>query len=154
MDGVLCAATKRGVAGKATKTTKYPEILDAANRYLVSASCVDMACLLALIKDNAETSTYRRDLLNRLMGVFRLHEENGDLSLTQAAKRYQREFRYSGRPIRHNKLIGTTLLVKGLEYHHAIVLEAESLSPKELYVALTRGAKTITILTMAATIPG
>jgi AAA domain len=154
VDRVLCAATKRGVAGKTTRTTKYPRILDAANRYLASDSNSDMASFLTLIKDNAETSTYRRDLLNRLMGVFRLHEENGDLNLTQAAKRYQREFRYSGRPIRHNKLIGTTLLVKGLEYHHAIVLEAESLSPKELYVALTRGAKTITIVTKAHAIPG
>ena len=52
-----------------------------------------------------------------------------------------------------NKLIGTTLLVKGLEYHHAIILEAESMSPKELYVALTRGAKTITIVSLANTLP-
>jgi hypothetical protein len=37
------------------------------NRYLVSASSVDMASLLTIIKDNAERSTYRRDLLNRLM---------------------------------------------------------------------------------------
>ena len=44
------------------------------------------------------------------------------------------------------KLIGTTLLVKGLEFDHAIVLDAASLTRKELYVALTRGARSVTII--------
>ena len=112
-----------------------------------------MASLLTLIRDHPVTSTYRRDLLNRLMNVLRMHCENSLWSLTEAARQYQREFRYSGRPIRHSKLIGTTLLVKGLEYQHAIILEAESMSSKELYVALTRGARTITIVTTAGVIP-
>jgi DNA helicase-2/ATP-dependent DNA helicase PcrA len=71
----------------------------------------------------------------------------------ESAHRYQRDFRHSGRPIRHNKLIGTTLLVKGLEYDHAIILEADSMTPKELYVALTRGAKSITIVTLRNVLP-
>ena len=89
-----------------------------------------------------------------MMGVLRTHEENPGLTFTEAANPYQREFRYSGRPIRHNKLIGTTLLVKGLEYDHAIVLEAESMTSKDLYVALTRGAKSVTIVTVSGAIPG
>jgi len=59
---------------------------------------------------------------------------------------YQREFRYKGRPVGHLRQIGTTLLVKGLEYDHAIVLDATTLTRKELYVALTRGARTLTIV--------
>lgn len=153
VDGVLAAATKRGEAGKVTKTTKCPEILEAANRYLATGYCMDLAALIGLISSRPEVTTYRRDLLNRMMGVLRTHEENPGLTLTEAAGRYQREFRYSGRPIRHNKLIGTTLLVKGLEYDHAIVLEAESMTAKDLYVALTRGAKSVSIVTVANTIP-
>jgi len=37
------------------------------------------------------------------------------------------------------------LLVKGLEYDHAVVANAESLTPKELYVALTRGSQTLLV---------
>lgn len=48
--------------------------------------------------------------------------------------------------------IGTILLVKGLEFDHAIVLEADSLSKKELYVALTRGAKSLTIVSSSPTL--
>ena len=153
VDGILTAATKRGEHAKATQATKYPTLLEAANRYLADASSTNLASFLTGIQGNPETATYRRDLLNRLLHVLRMHEENKSLSLLESANRYQRNFRHSGRPIRHNKLIGTTLLVKGLEYHHAIILEADSMSPKELYVALTRGAKTITIVSLANTIP-
>lgn len=153
VDGVLTAATKRGQAGKVTKATKYPEILNAANRYLETESCSEMATLLGLIRTHPEVTTYRRDLFGRMMGVLRIQKDSPGLTLTEAATQYQREFRHSGRPIHHNKLIGTTLLVKGLEYDHAIILEADSMSTKHLYVALTRGAKSIAIVTTKNTIP-
>ncbi|MCP5474948.1 MAG: UvrD-helicase domain-containing protein [Rhodanobacteraceae bacterium] len=151
--GVLTTATKRGQWGKPTKATRCPDILDAANRYLATGASGDLTALLSLIRDRPEVTTYRRDLLNRMMGVLRTWEERSGITLTEAANLYQREFRYTGRPIRHNKLIGTTLLVKGLEYDHAIILEAESMSPRHLYVALTRGAKSITLITLDNAIP-
>jgi DNA helicase-2/ATP-dependent DNA helicase PcrA len=80
------------------------------------------------------------------MGVLRKHVLHPGLTFVQAAEEYQTEFRYKGRPVGHRKLIGTTLLVKGLEFDHAIVLDAACLSKKELYVALTRGARSITII--------
>lgn len=153
VDGILSAATKRGEQAKATKATKYPHLLEAANQYLAEASSKSLANFLSSIHGNPETSTYRRDLFNRFMHVLRMHQENPALKLLESANQYQRHFRHSGRPIRHNKLIGTTLLVKGLEYDHAIVLEAESMSAKELYVALTRGAKTVTIVSLTDTVP-
>lgn len=153
VDRVLAAATKQGREGKVTKATRCPLIVEAANRYLATGSNKDISALLDLVRDRPEVTTYRRDLLYRMFGVLRAWEENPALSLTEAANLYQREFRYTGRPIRHNKLIGTTLLVKGLEYDHAIILEAESMSPKHLYVALTRGAKSISIVTLDNAIP-
>jgi DNA helicase-2/ATP-dependent DNA helicase PcrA len=153
VDGVLAAQTKRGEEGKITKATKCPELLEVANRYLATGTCADMAALLGLIRDRPEVTTYRRDLLNRMMGVLRTHEEKPGLTLTEAATWYQREFRRFGRPLRHNKLIGTTLLVKGLEYDHAIVLEAETMTSKDLYVAMTRGAKSVTFVTLANDAP-
>jgi DNA helicase-2/ATP-dependent DNA helicase PcrA len=72
-----------------------------------------------------------------------LHPE---LSLSEAAEMYHSEFRYKGRPVGHRKIIGTILLVKGLEFDHAIVLNAASLSKKELYVAITRGARSLKIV--------
>jgi DNA helicase-2/ATP-dependent DNA helicase PcrA len=45
-----------------------------------------------------------------------------------------------------NKSIGSTLLVKGLEFDHAIVIHADNMSRKDWYVALTRAANSVTIL--------
>jgi hypothetical protein len=42
--------------------------------------------------------------------------------------------------------VGTTLLVKGLEFDHAVVLDADALDAKNLYVALTRGARSLTVV--------
>ena len=153
VDGILSASTKRGEHAKASKATKYPEVLQLANGYLADPSSHNLTLLLMAIQANPETSVYRRDLFNRFMKILRIHVENRELSLLESAQTYQREFRHSGRPIRHNRLIGTTLLVKGLEYDHAIILEAESMSPKDLYVALTRGAKSITIVSLSNSIP-
>ena len=54
--------------------------------------------------------------------------------------------RYSGRKSRE-KLLSKTLLVKGLEYDHAIIANADAIGHhKHLYVAMTRPRKTLTIL--------
>jgi DNA helicase-2/ATP-dependent DNA helicase PcrA len=104
------------------------------------------------IKAVPDVRVARADLFNRAIGVFRKHAVAPHLTLTEAAEKYQTQFRYRGRPVGRPRLIGTTLLVKGLEFHHAIVLDATSLSRKELYVALTRGAKSLTIISTSTTL--
>jgi len=45
------------------------------------------------------------------------------------------------------RCVGSTLLVKGLEFDHAIIVRGENWgSLKDLYVALTRGSKSVTLL--------
>ena len=39
--------------------------------------------------------------------------------------------------------IGSTLLLKGLEADHVVVLNASDLDARNLYVAMTRGAKSV-----------
>ena len=82
-----------------------------------------------------------------------MHIECEGETLSEAANLYQREMRHAGRPISHRKLIGTTLLVKGLEYDHAVILDADALDAKDLYVAMTRGSKSLTIIGTARYLP-
>jgi hypothetical protein len=56
-------------------------------------------------------------------------------------------------PARNRRQAGTTLLVKGLGFDHAIALDAASLSRKQLCVALTRGAKSLTIVSRSVLSP-
>lgn len=53
--------------------------------------------------------------------------------------------RFGGRPL-PRRAIGSTLLLKGLEAEHALVLSAEELTGPHLYVALSRGSKTLSVV--------
>ena len=129
-------------------------MLAAANLYLTTPMSKNLKAFILLLKDNPETAAYRRDLLYRFMSVLELHIDGAAATFLEAANLYQREMRHTGRPIRHQKLIGTTLLVKGLEYDHAVILDADSLGTKDLYVAMTRGAKSLTIICSGRSLPG
>ncbi|MBC3805797.1 AAA family ATPase [Undibacterium seohonense] len=152
---VLVAKTKRGEIAKAIKSTKpiLIPIMNSANLFLVEPSSKNLRDFLYLIINHSDTHVYRRDLLNRFINVLKIHIDGEASSLVESAEVFQRKFRHAGRPIRHTKLIGTTLLVKGLEYDHAVLLEADKLDQKELYVAMTRGAKSLTIICTSNLIP-
>lgn len=153
VDKTLTAGTKLGNIAKETKATKYPLLLEAANLYLTAPTSKNLEAFILVLKANPETSAYRRDLLYRFLNVLKLHMNGEGATLVQSAQLYQREMRHTGRPISHKKLIGTTLLVKGLEYDHAVILDADSLGAKDLYVAMTRGSKSLTIILTGKPLP-
>ena len=142
----LTAGTRRGEVANLRKGTKYPLVLKAANDYLNEPTSSHLKAFFLALKTNPETSAYRRDLLYRFLNVLKMHVDGVGETLAEAANTYQREMRHTGRPISHKKLIGTTLLVKGLEYDHAVILDADALNAKDLYVAMTRGSKSLTII--------
>ena len=148
----LPAATSRGEHTQIRSNTRNPAVAEAANAYLASPSSANMANLFFTLTALPGVKVIRADLLNRMRGVLKKHLLHPDLTLRQAAERYHAEFRYRGRPVGRRRLIGTTLLVKGLEFDHAIVLDAASLSRKELYVALTRGSRSLTIISTSETL--
>jgi DNA helicase-2/ATP-dependent DNA helicase PcrA len=154
VSNTLTAGTRRGEMAKQSKGTKYPLVLHAANTYLMQPTSSNLKAFFIELKTNPETSAYRRDLLYRFLNVLRMHVEGEGKTLTETANEYQREMRHTGRPISHRKLIGTTLLVKGLEYDHAVILDADGLDAKDLYVAMTRGSKSLTIIGSGRFLPG
>jgi len=142
----LPASTARGEHTDIRANTRNPMVASTANAYLANPSSNTMAGLLTALKAMENVHVIRADLFNRMMGILRKHRLHPQLTLDETAEKYHTEFRYMGRPVGRRKLIGTTLLVKGLEFDHAIVLDAGCLSRKELYVAITRGAKSLTII--------
>jgi len=150
VDASLPAATQRGEAVEIRANTRNPEVAKSANAYIAEPGSANMSAFLAALKTVTGVEIVRADLFNRAMGVLRKHMIHPQVTLADAAEKYHGEFRHKGRPVGRRKLIGTTLLVKGLEFDHAIVLDASSLPKKELYVALTRGAKSLTIVSSTA----
>jgi DNA helicase-2/ATP-dependent DNA helicase PcrA len=142
----LPSATARGEQTVIRENTRNPRIAHAANAFLADPQSSAMLALLLTLKGTDGVQITRADLFNRMIGILRNHVLHPQHSLTEAAEIYQAEFRYRGRPVGRRKLIATTLLVKGLEFDHAIILDAVSLSKRELYVALTRAARSLTII--------
>jgi AAA domain len=153
LSATLTAGTAKGDVAKQSKVTKYPLVLNAANTYLTSPTSFHLKAFFLALKANEKTFVYRRDLLYRFLNVLKIHIDGEEATLLESANLYQRGMRHTGRPISHRKLIGTTLLVKGLEYDHAVILDADSLTAKDLYVAMTRGSKSLTIICSGKPLP-
>lgn len=88
---------------------------------------------------------YRRELLREMKRAVRAFLDGKTDSLEEAAWVVRNRTRRRGR-ILPQRAVGPTLLVKGLEFDHAIVLDAEDYDARNLYVAMTRGAKSLTIV--------
>jgi DNA helicase-2/ATP-dependent DNA helicase PcrA len=73
-----------------------------------------------------------------------LCDGSGELSFHEAAIRMREENRLIGRPL-PKRAVGSTLLLKGLEAEVAVVLNAGGLDARNLYVAMTRGSKALTV---------
>lgn len=95
---------------------------------------------------------YRRECAFQLREALRHCAGTTFVELPDLIAQARTRARHRGRPS-HRRAIGTPLLVKGLEFDHAVLLwEPDHLSVEGLYVALTRAAKTLTIVSRSRTL--
>lgn len=90
---------------------------------------------------------FRRELYNEMIQGLRGTREEGG-SLADALWTARNRTRFAGRRFARC-VVGTTLLIKGLEFEHAIVLDADEMDATNLYVALTRGCRSLTVFSRA-----
>lgn len=88
---------------------------------------------------------YRREAWRDMINALTVAGASDGVTVVQALSRVRDRTRRIGRPP-EERVISRPLLIKGLEYDHALVLDAERLSATELYVSLSRGRKTLTVV--------
>ncbi len=88
---------------------------------------------------------YRHELLEESVRALRSRRADSEQTLEQVAWRLRDDARRRGRAV-PTRVVSRTLLVKGLEFDHALVLNANELSVEELYVAITRPRVSLTVL--------
>ena len=88
--------------------------------------------------------THRPAVLRACIRALQLCHGTEDLSFHDAAIRMREQNRLVGRPL-PRRAVGSTLLLKGLESDIAVVLNAAVLDARNLYVAMTRGSKGLTV---------
>lgn len=95
---------------------------------------------------------YRRECVFQLREALRHCRGATFAELPDLVAEARTRARHRGR-LTHRRAIGTPLLVKGLEFDHAVLLwEPDHLSVEGLYVALTRASKSLTIVSRSRTL--
>lgn len=128
------------------KTAKKPatDIEEAALSLETNPSVQNIKTLLLKCSHQPETRVYRPEILQATMHALSICETSTNMSFEEAAIRVREEKRAIGRQL-PKSAIGSTLLLKGLEADHVVVLNAANLNARNLYVAMTRGAKSVTL---------
>lgn len=107
----------------------------------------DLGSLITLIESLRginKSHLYRKELFFETLKVLREGLRTGN-DLQDILVIVRENTRRVGRKI-YSRIIARTVLIKGLEFDHAIILDAHLFDEKNLYVALTRASKTVTIV--------
>lgn len=107
------------------------------------------ADVLVEIGKQGGVTAHRPAVLRACIKALELCEGTEGIPFPDAAIRMREQNRLVGRPL-PKRAVGSTLLLKGLEAEAAVILNADALDARNLYVAMTRGS---TILQVCASTP-
>jgi DNA helicase-2/ATP-dependent DNA helicase PcrA len=93
--------------------------------------------------------THRPAVLRACIKALQLCDSAAGVSLHDAAIRVREQNRLLGRLL-PRRAVGSTLLLKGLEAEVAVILSADALDRRNLYVAMTRGSHALTVCSRTA----
>ena len=92
-----------------------------------------------------DSHVFRREMFSAMRSGVKLHLAGQSTSIVDALWHVQNRVRHLGRFITRRS-VGSTLLVKGLEFEHSVIIHSASMNRKDWYVALTRATKSLTVL--------
>jgi DNA helicase-2/ATP-dependent DNA helicase PcrA len=145
MTGVGAAELKKRVdtlrKGRALKPPSPAEFHALA---FLNAPCAASAeSFFRALVHQAGVRIFRREMMRSALQALSMASASS-CSMLKAAHQVRERNRHLGRPI-SSRSVGSTLLLKGLEADVAVVLHADQLDARNLYVALTRGAKQVVV---------
>lgn len=138
----------------AGRNSKQPSQIELAASYVVEAgSKQSIANLLSALEQSADIRVFRTGAFSAIKDAILLSVSDPAKTTKQAAEVVREQRRHQGdRRIPHCA-IGSTLLLKGLEADHVLILDAGEMNHNNLYVALSRGAKSITVFSRNNNVP-
>jgi hypothetical protein len=140
-----CSSWEKGKLPLVNERTNYPELINALNLVATCDNLSFVSEVLPKFRSINGSYLYRGELWYEMLRTLRTYLRGGFDTLKDAAWNIRNITREKGRQIDH-RVVSRTLLVKGLEFDHAVVLNADILDKNNLYVAMTRGAKSLTVM--------
>ena len=109
-----------------------------------------IAATLQLLARPRERLLFRHELFEAMCQAANM--ASGSRSLTAAVLKVIEQRAADGR-ILPRRAVGSTLLLKGLEADHAVVFDADSMSRADIYVAMSRASRTLTVVSKSCVLP-
>lgn len=125
---------------------KHKVLFENIENYILTGYPILIIEILKYIGAIEGSNIYRKELWSDLKKLFSSFTLSPNDDLISLARKQIEMYSVKGCRQIYNKTISRPLLIKGLEFNHAILLDADALKPKELYVSLTRGSNYLTIL--------
>ena len=121
------------------------EILRALDRLVGNPTYQELGVTAEVMRKNPTFKLYRREAWRDTCEAIRL-SVGSDVPVTDMLHQVRDRLRRAGRRP-ENRIASRTVLVKGLEYDHVVIADlANFADPCNLYVALSRARKTVTIV--------
>ncbi|GLK81823.1 UvrD-helicase domain-containing protein [Methylopila turkensis] len=133
-DTILRGAERRAASAAET----------AAIAFLNERTYGRVSALLAEIGQEPGVRAYRPAVLHACIRALNMCNSQEGRSFRETAVMMREQNRLLGRPL-PRRAVGSTLLLKGLEAEVAVILNADDLNARNLYVAMTRGSKKIVV---------
>lgn len=146
MTKVGAADLVRRARSLAQGTARKPpsEVEQAALVFLRDPSLGAAVDLLVEIGKQPGTRSHRPAVMRACIKALQLCDTSDGLTLHDAAIRMREQNRLLGRPL-PRRAVGSTLLMKGLEADVGVILNADGLDARNLYVAMTRGSRALVV---------
>lgn len=138
-------AVKSHQCGKKLGTAKFGDLVKIGISVAESNGLEAVLELMEGFRRRTTTRLFRKELFFAMCSALRIKSARQNDALTDVIWEVQNRIRHSGRSIQ-KRSIGSTLLVKGLEFDHVLIIHADTMSRKDWYVALTRATTSVTIL--------
>jgi DNA helicase-2/ATP-dependent DNA helicase PcrA len=138
---------------RGTGRKEATETEQAAMRFQAAPSPKATVDLLVAIGRDAGVRAHRPAVLRGCIRALNSCDDTEGNSFYESAIRAREQSRLLGRPL-DRRVVGSTLLLKGLEADVAVILDAGELDSKHLYVAMTRGAKRLVVCSKSPVLNG
>ncbi|MGY4473990.1 UvrD-helicase domain-containing protein [Bradyrhizobium sp. USDA 3364] len=116
----------------------------AAIAFLGNRTYQQVGTLLVELNKQTGVRVYRPGVLQACLRALDMCHGLGGKTFYEAALYIREQNRFTGRPL-PRRAVGSTLLLKGLEAEVVVILNADNLDARNLYVAMTRGSKRIVV---------
>jgi superfamily I DNA/RNA helicase len=149
MTGTDKAELEKAVAarqqGRRLGQAKFGALFPLIDIIIETGAETAMLAFLQALRERLGAEIYRREMFFAMCSAMQMKATRQLTSLSDSVWEVQNRSRHAGRRL-GNLSIGSTLLVKGLEFDRSIVMHANAMTRKDWYVALTRASQCMRII--------